>query len=246
MEFISRLINPTCLTKLTLHGNNLSKNERFNFKLILETSFNHWTWSLPSLLTAPRYLIIQSSMIHFMTEILLAWSLNINSSPIIEPCISSYLTECSYLHRTYSIETVLEHQNNPNRIPRSTVWLILSSCCAGNIEIQRRETYNVESSLSNMQSDMIKLNTLLHTEKGMQVDLQQGNILMENDFIASLKVRVMQGQTTCSRATFWWRTGRLYCFSEGKSYPRETMCAGQHPDEDPTGYTIHVLMLSQW
>ena len=39
-----------------------------------------------------------------------------------------------------------------------------------------------------MQNDMIKLNTLLHKEKGTQVMLQQENILKENDFISNLKV----------------------------------------------------------
>ncbi|XP_052261678.1 coiled-coil domain-containing protein 40-like isoform X2 [Dreissena polymorpha] len=55
------------------------------------------------------------------------------------------------------------------------------------IDGQRRETYEIERSISNMQNDMIKLNTLLHKEKGAQVMLQQDNILKENDFITSLK-----------------------------------------------------------
>lgn len=38
-----------------------------------------------------------------------------------------------------------------------------------------------------MQNDMIKLNTLLHREKGQEVDLEQGTTLLENDFIATLK-----------------------------------------------------------
>ena len=59
---------------------------------------------------------------------------------------------------------------------------------AGDIDCQRRETYEIERSISNMQNDMIKLNTLLHKEKGTQVMLQQENILKENDFINNLKV----------------------------------------------------------
>lgn len=39
-----------------------------------------------------------------------------------------------------------------------------------------------------MQNDMIKLNKLIHREKGNQEGLTQNNILMENDFIGSLKV----------------------------------------------------------
>ena len=38
-----------------------------------------------------------------------------------------------------------------------------------------------------MQTDMVKLNTLLHHEKGYEMMLEQDNILMENDFIAGLK-----------------------------------------------------------
>ena len=60
---------------------------------------------------------------------------------------------------------------------------------AGDIDSQRRETYEIERSISNMQNDMIKLNTLLHKEKGTQVMLQQENILKENDFISNLRVR---------------------------------------------------------
>ena len=58
----------------------------------------------------------------------------------------------------------------------------------GEIDGQNRETYEIERSVSNMQNDMIKLNTLLHKEKGTQVMLQQENILKENDFISNLKV----------------------------------------------------------
>ncbi|XP_045213458.2 coiled-coil domain-containing protein 40-like [Mercenaria mercenaria] len=57
----------------------------------------------------------------------------------------------------------------------------------GEIDGQRLETYEIERSISNMQNDMIKLNKLLHKEKGTQVMLQQDNILKENDFITRLK-----------------------------------------------------------
>lgn len=56
------------------------------------------------------------------------------------------------------------------------------------IDGQQRETYEIERSISNMQNDLIKLNKLLHKEKGTQVMLQQENILKENDFITGLKV----------------------------------------------------------
>lgn len=45
-----------------------------------------------------------------------------------------------------------------------------------------------------MQNDMIKLNTYLHKEKGIHVDLHQGNILLENDFMRALKVNILYTQ----------------------------------------------------
>ena len=39
-----------------------------------------------------------------------------------------------------------------------------------------------------MHNDMVKLNQLIHKNRGKQDTLQQDNILMENDFIATLKV----------------------------------------------------------
>jgi hypothetical protein len=56
------------------------------------------------------------------------------------------------------------------------------------IDEQRRETYDIERSISNMQNDMIKLNTLINKEKGVHDNLHQDNILLENDFIMALKV----------------------------------------------------------
>ena len=58
----------------------------------------------------------------------------------------------------------------------------------GDIDEQRRETYDIERSISNMQNDMIKLNTLLNKKKGTHDNLHQDNILLENDFIMALKV----------------------------------------------------------
>lgn len=39
---------------------------------------------------------------------------------------------------------------------------------------------------------MIKLNSLLHKEKGVEHDLQQGNVLMEADFVGALKEAEME------------------------------------------------------
>ncbi len=41
-----------------------------------------------------------------------------------------------------------------------------------------------------MQNDMLKLNTLLHKERGTEVNLQQTSILMENDFVGALRVNI--------------------------------------------------------
>ncbi len=67
-----------------------------------------------------------------------------------------------------------------------------------------------------MQNDMIKLNVLLHKEKGLETNLQQSNILMENDFIGSLKVRlpfVFSGvisPITCDRITVVHSSGLFH------------------------------------
>lgn len=56
-------------------------------------------------------------------------------------------------------------------------------------EISREnlETGDIERNIRNLQNDMLKLNMLLHTERGTEHGLSQGNVLMENDFIGSLK-----------------------------------------------------------
>ena len=59
---------------------------------------------------------------------------------------------------------------------------------AGEIGVQQTETSDVERSIKHMQNDMLKLNMLLHKERGMELDLNQGNALLESDFIGSLKV----------------------------------------------------------
>ncbi|XP_060084117.1 coiled-coil domain-containing protein 40-like [Ylistrum balloti] len=57
----------------------------------------------------------------------------------------------------------------------------------GNIDEERRETYDIERNITNMQNDMLKLNQLLHKETNIQTNLQQDNILLEQDFIRALK-----------------------------------------------------------
>ena len=49
------------------------------------------------------------------------------------------------------------------------------------------ETGDIERSISHMQNDMLKLNTLLYKETGTEHQLEQGTALMENHFIGALK-----------------------------------------------------------
>ena len=65
----------------------------------------------------------------------------------------------------------------------------LSLLPAGSIDTERKEILDLERNIRNMQNDMLKMNSLLYSEKGRQHGLQQGNVLMENDFIGALKVR---------------------------------------------------------
>ena len=58
----------------------------------------------------------------------------------------------------------------------------------GEITSQRNEIKDIERSIRNMHNDMVKLNQLIHKNRDKQDTLQQDNILMENDFIATLKV----------------------------------------------------------
>ena len=51
---------------------------------------------------------------------------------------------------------------------------------------------DIERNVRNMRNDIIKLNTLLHKEKKMGDELEQGNILMENAFISGLKDAEME------------------------------------------------------
>ena len=58
------------------------------------------------------------------------------------------------------------------------------------IDREKLETSDIERNIRNLQNDMLKLNMLLHKERGTQHELYQSNVLMENDFVGSLKVRI--------------------------------------------------------
>ena len=60
----------------------------------------------------------------------------------------------------------------------------------GEISNQNCETNDIKRSIRNMENDMMKLNMLLHKESGIEHSLEQDNILMENEFIGSLKASV--------------------------------------------------------
>lgn len=59
--------------------------------------------------------------------------------------------------------------------------------CLDEIHKEMTEINEKERSIKHMQNDMLKLNTLLHRERGTEHTLQQSNILMENDFVGGLK-----------------------------------------------------------
>ena len=58
----------------------------------------------------------------------------------------------------------------------------------GEITEEEREQSQLDRSIRNMQSALTKLHTLLTKEKGIQENLEQGNILTENEFVQELKV----------------------------------------------------------
>lgn len=60
------------------------------------------------------------------------------------------------------------------------------------IDQQHREMCDIERNVRNMRNDIIKLNTLLHKEKNMGKELEEGNVLMENAFISNLKDSELQ------------------------------------------------------
>ncbi|XP_077980301.1 coiled-coil domain-containing protein 40-like [Glandiceps talaboti] len=57
----------------------------------------------------------------------------------------------------------------------------------GEISIHTNEEDDIQRNIRNMQNDMIKLNTLLTKEGKIKQDLEQGNVLVENEFMQSLR-----------------------------------------------------------
>ena len=61
--------------------------------------------------------------------------------------------------------------------------------CSGDIQHHLSEMKDIERNIRNMQNEMTKLNTLITKEKGLKDNLEQSNILAEDEFIRTLKVR---------------------------------------------------------
>jgi hypothetical protein len=56
------------------------------------------------------------------------------------------------------------------------------------------ESGQVEYSISTLQHDVARLNSLITVKKGEQEKLEQGTVLLENDFIHALKVQMIHAQ----------------------------------------------------
>ena len=81
----------------------------------------------------------------------------------------------------------------------------------GELEQQQTEAKNVERNISQFRNDMVKLNTFVAKKKSEQESLEQGNLLMEGDFVHALKVcsRITHTQNTHTQNT---HTHTLYVF----------------------------------
>ena len=60
---------------------------------------------------------------------------------------------------------------------------------SGDIQHHLSEMKDIERNIRNMQNEMTKFNTLITKEKGIKESLEQANILMEDEFIRTLKVK---------------------------------------------------------
>lgn len=69
-----------------------------------------------------------------------------------------------------------------------TILLHKKQRTEGDIQHHLSEMKDIERSTRNMQNEMIKLNTLITNERGLKYSLEQSNVLMEDEFIRTLKV----------------------------------------------------------
>jgi len=70
---------------------------------------------------------------------------------------------------------------------QSTILLQKKLRLEGEIESQTNEMKDTQRAIRAMQNDMTKLNMLIHKNTDKQSNLEQDNILLENDFITTLK-----------------------------------------------------------
>ena len=58
----------------------------------------------------------------------------------------------------------------------------------------------MQQSISRLQHEMVRLSTVIAEKRGEQERLEQGNVLMENDFVHALKVSPVGGREphTCT------------------------------------------------
>ncbi|XP_028395247.1 coiled-coil domain-containing protein 40-like [Dendronephthya gigantea] len=70
---------------------------------------------------------------------------------------------------------------------QNTILLHKKQRTEGDIQHHLSEMKDIERNIRNMQNEMTKLNTLITNERGLKNNLEQSNILMEDEFIRTLK-----------------------------------------------------------
>ena len=58
----------------------------------------------------------------------------------------------------------------------------------GRLSTEQKSYSTTQRSIESLQKDMVKMNMLISSKKGEQDKLEQGNSLIEKDFVHSLKV----------------------------------------------------------
>ena len=84
----------------------------------------------------------------------------------------------------------------------------ISPFVAALLEQEEKERSQVEHSIGSLQKDMVRLSGLITEKRGQQEKLEQGNILMENDFIHALKVKYQcLSKSMCYNLSHCMQTG---------------------------------------
>ena len=61
----------------------------------------------------------------------------------------------------------------------------------GDLAGEEKQYFSIQRGIESLQKDMVRLNSLITDKRGEQDQLEQGNILIEKDFISSLKVKTL-------------------------------------------------------